>query len=134
MKEMRGRPIDNMWMFMGSFTQAVKHSPNSYTVQELVSLFMPQRLYEYGGTKLAWVCDSMLKNWWEMRRRIMDKWGMARGFSTYTDSGEEDEDRAEDDTVQDQPPQSFSSRNSAEWVIQISTSFSHLTMMILCTT
>ena len=66
MKEMKGRPIDNMWMFTGSFTQAVKHSPNSYTVQALVSLFMPQRLYEYGGTKLAWVRDSMLKNWRNM--------------------------------------------------------------------
>ena len=44
MKETKGRPIDNMWMFTGSFTQAVKHSPNSYTVQALVSLFMPQRM------------------------------------------------------------------------------------------
>ena len=63
MKEMKGRPIDNMWMFTDSLTQAIKCSPNSYTVQALVSLFMPQRLYEYSGTKLAWVCDSMLKNW-----------------------------------------------------------------------
>ena len=62
MKEMRVRPIDNMWMFTGSFTQAMKHSPNSYTVEALVSLFMPQRLYEYGETEQAWVCDSMLKN------------------------------------------------------------------------
>ena len=66
MKEMKGRPIDNMWMFTVSFTQAMKHSPNSYTVQALVSLFMPQRLYEYSGTKLAWVHDSMLKNWQKM--------------------------------------------------------------------
>ena len=63
MKETKGRHIDNMWMFSGSFTQAVKHSPNLFTVQALVSLFIPQRLYKYGGTKLAWVCDSMLKNW-----------------------------------------------------------------------
>ena len=63
MKEMKGRPIDNMWMFTGSFTQAMKHSPNLYTVQALVSFFMPQRLYEYVHTKLAWVSDSMLKNW-----------------------------------------------------------------------
>ena len=109
MKEMKGRPIDNMWMFIGSFTQALKHSPNSYTVQALVSLFMPQRLYEYGGTKLAWVHDSMLKNWQNIRRRIVDGWGAAKGFSTYTDSGEEDEDCPEDDTVEDRPPQSFSS-------------------------
>ena len=53
MKETKGRPIDNMWMFTDSFTQAMKCSPNLYTVQALVSLFMPQRLYEYGGTKLA---------------------------------------------------------------------------------
>ena len=66
MKETKGRPIDNMWMFTGSFTQAMKHSPNLYTVQALVLLFMPQRLYEYGGTKLAWVHDSMLKNWQNM--------------------------------------------------------------------
>ena len=39
----------------------------------------------------------------------MDEWGVAKGFSTYTHSGEEDEDRPEDDTVEDQPPQSFSS-------------------------
>ena len=68
MKEMKGRPIDNMWMFTDSFTQAVKRSPNSYTVQALVSLFMPQKLYEYGGTKLAWVHDSMLKNWWNLSK------------------------------------------------------------------
>ena len=66
MKETKGRPIDNMWMFTGLFTQAVKHSPNLYTVQVLVSLFMPQRLYEYGGTKVDWVCDSMLKKWWNL--------------------------------------------------------------------
>ena len=100
-KETKGRPIDNMWMFTGLFTQAVKHSPNSYTVQALVSLFMPQRLYDYGGTKLAWVHDSMLKNWQNIQRMIMDKWGAAKGFSTYTDSGEEDEDCPEDDTVED---------------------------------
>ena len=63
MKETRGRPIDNMHLFMTMFTQAVKHLANSYTVQAFVSLFMSQRLYKYGGTKLAWVCDSMLKNW-----------------------------------------------------------------------
>ena len=108
MKEMKGRPIDNMWMFTGLFTQAMKHSPNSYTVQALVSLFMPQRLYEYGGTKLAWVCDSKLKNWQNMQRRIMDEWIAAKGFTTYTDSGEEDEDHPEDNTVEDQPSQSFS--------------------------
>ena len=101
MKEMKGRPIDNMWMFTNSFTQAVKCSPNSYTVQALVSLFMPQRRYEYGGMKLAWVCDSMLKNWQNLQRRTMDEWGSAKGFSTYTDSGEEDEDHPEDDTVED---------------------------------
>ena len=39
----------------------------------------------------------------------MEQWGLAKGFSTYTDSGEEDEDHPEDDTVEDQPPQSFSS-------------------------
>ena len=66
MKEMRGRPIDNMHLSTTLFTQAVKYSPNSYAVQALVSLFMPQRLYEYGGTKLAWVHDSMLKNWQKM--------------------------------------------------------------------
>ena len=101
MKETKGRPIDNMWMFTDSFTQAVKCLPNSYTVQALVSLFMPQRLNEYGGTKLAWVCDSMLKNWQNLQRRIVDEWGLAKGFSTYTDSGEEDEDCPEDDTVED---------------------------------
>ena len=98
-----------MWMFTGSFTQAVKRSPNLYTVQALVSLFIPQRLYEYSSTKLAWVRDSMLKKWQNLRRRIVDEWGLAKGFSTYTDSGEEDEDHPEDDTVEDQPSQSFSS-------------------------
>ena len=39
----------------------------------------------------------------------MDEWGAAKSFSTYTDSGEEDEDHPEDDTIEDQPPQSFSS-------------------------
>ena len=101
MKETKGRPIDNMWMFTDSFTQAVKRSPNSYTVQALVSLFMPQRLYEYSGMKLAWVRDSILKNWWNLRRRIVDEWDSAKGFSIYTDSGEEDEDCPEDDTVED---------------------------------
>ena len=31
----------------------------------------------------------------------MDEWGAAKGFSTYTDSEEEDEDCPEDDTVED---------------------------------
>ena len=95
--------------FMALFTQAMKHSPNSDTVQALVSLFMPQRLYEYSGTKLGWVHDSMLKNWQKMQMRIVDEWGVVKGFSTYTDSREEDEERAEDETVEDRPPQSFSS-------------------------
>ena len=31
----------------------------------------------------------------------MDEWGGVKGFSTYTDSREEDEDHPEDDTVED---------------------------------
>ena len=43
----------------------------------------------------------------------MDEWGLAKDFSTYTDSREEDEDCPEDDTVEDRPPQSFSSTQLA---------------------
>ena len=38
----------------------------------------------------------------------MDEWGSAKGFSTDTDSGEEDEDHPEDDTVEDRPPLLYS--------------------------
>ena len=44
-----------------------------------------------------------------MQTRIMDDWGAVKGFSTYTDDREEDEDCAEDKTAENRPPQSSSS-------------------------
>ena len=140
MKEMKGRPIDNMWMFTGSFTQAMKHSPNLYTVQALVSLFMPQRLYEYGGTKLAWVCDSMLKNWQNLWGGSWMSGVWLKASAPTLTAGKKMKTALRTTLLKTDlhspfhHPGSHRARNSAEWVVQISTAISPLTMMISCAT
>ena len=69
--------------------------PNSYTMKALITLFLPERMYELGATKLGWVCDKMLRNWAAIREAIVNEWGVSKGFSMSKNEQEEEEEEEE---------------------------------------
>ncbi|MCG8624426.1 MAG: hypothetical protein MJE68_20835, partial [Proteobacteria bacterium] len=76
----KGKPLENIHLFRDLVTSIVNKSPNSYTLRCLICWFLPQRMYEMGGTKLGWVRDNLLKDWRRDRSLIVDDWGANFGF------------------------------------------------------
>ena len=97
MQTTEGEPLENIDMFRNFFSKSVVKTPNSYTIKALISLFLPERMYEYGGNKLGWVRDKMLWNWPVIHEAIVNEWGASRGFSM--SKNEEEEQEEEDKPV-----------------------------------
>ena len=100
----KGKPLENIHLFRDLVTTVVNKSPNSYTLRCLICWFLPQRMYEMGGTKLGWIRDNLLKDWRCARSLIVDDWGANLGFSScdgsnFTGSESEEELEEEEEVI-----------------------------------
>ena len=77
-------PVRKMHRFTRFFSDIIRNCPHCKILRSLLIFFVPKRLLDVDQHTMAWICNSLLRNWREEGRKIIDIWGCENGFSVAT--------------------------------------------------
>ena len=88
-------PVRKMHRFTRFFSDIIRNCPHSKILRSLLIFFLPNRLMDVDRQTMVWIRNSLLRNWREEGRKIIDMWGCENGFSVATvPSAQEDTEPA----------------------------------------
>ena len=77
-------PVRKMHRFTRFFSDIIRNCPHCKILCSLLIFFVPKRLLDVDQHTMAWIRNSLLRNWREEGRKIIDMWGCENGFSVAT--------------------------------------------------
>ena len=73
-----------MHRFTRFFSDVIRNCPHSRILRSLLIFFIPKHLLDVDQDTMTWIRNSLLRNWREEGRKIIDMWGCENGFSVAT--------------------------------------------------
>ena len=76
--------VHKMHRFTRFFSDIIRNCPHCKILRSLLIFFIPKCLLDVDQHTMVWICNSLLRNWWEEGRKIIDMWGCENSFSVTT--------------------------------------------------